>query len=112
MIERVDRPLTRRALVVDDELAQPTTAGGRSVRALVEELRARGMDVVEAMSLQDGVATVGSNAAIHIILVNWTLGKNDKRSHGHCTDLLRAVRKHNAIIPIFLMADRKRWPAR
>jgi len=107
MIERVDRPLTRRALIVDDELAEPTTAGGRNVRGLVDELRARGVDVIEALSLQDGLVTVGSNAAIHVILINWTLGKNDKRSHGHCAELLRAVRKRNAIIPIFLMADRK-----
>ena len=107
MIERTDRPRTRRALIVDDELAQPTTAGGRNVRTLADELRARGLDVLEAMSLRDGLVTVGSNAAIHIVLLNWTLGRNDKRSHGHATDLLRAVRARNAIIPIFLMADRK-----
>lgn len=107
MIEATERPRTRRALIVDDELAQPTSAGGRNVRALADELRARGTDVIEALSVKDGLATTGSNAAIHAILINWTLGKNDKRSHGHCTDLLRAVRTRNALIPIFLMADRK-----
>ncbi len=45
MIERTTRPLPRRVLMVDDELAQPATAGGRAVRALAEELRARGIEV-------------------------------------------------------------------
>ena len=34
MITHVSRPQTRRVLMVDDELANPTTAGGRAVRAL------------------------------------------------------------------------------
>ncbi|HJS56776.1 MAG TPA: alginate export family protein [Vicinamibacteria bacterium] len=38
MIEHIIRPLARRVLVVDDELGQPTTAGGRSVRALAAVL--------------------------------------------------------------------------
>ena len=61
MIERTTRPLARRVLIVDDELGQSTTAGGRSVRALAEELRARGIEVVEALSCEDGQATVVSD---------------------------------------------------
>jgi arginine decarboxylase len=107
MIERTTRPLARRVLIVDDELAQPTTAGGRSVRALAEELRARGIEVVEALSCEDGLATVVSDAAIHCVFVNWTLGLNDRSSHAEATDLLRALRARNAKVPVFLMADRK-----
>jgi arginine decarboxylase len=100
------RPLTRRVLMVDDELAQPTTAGGRAVRGLAEELRARGIEVVEAFSCEDGVANVVSDAALHCIFVNWTLGKNDRRSHEQATELLRTLRARNAKVPVFLMADR------
>jgi arginine decarboxylase len=107
MIERTARPLARRVLMVDDELAQPTTAGGRAVRALTEELRARGIEVVEAFSCEDGLATVVSDSAIHCVFVNWTLGKNDRRSHAQATELLRALRNRNAKVPVFLMADRK-----
>ena len=39
MIETSKRALVRRVLIVDDALADATTAGGRSVRALAEELR-------------------------------------------------------------------------
>ena len=63
MIERTPRPLARRTLIVDDELAQPASAGGRIVRVLANELRSRGIEVVEALSCEDGVATIVSDAA-------------------------------------------------
>src|SRR5512134_422056 len=107
MIERTSRPLPRRVLMVDDELSHPTTAGGRAVRRLVEELGARGIEVVEALSCEDGVATVVSDAAIHCVFVNWTLGSNDRQSHAEATELLRTVRARNAKVPVVLMADRK-----
>ena len=107
MITHVSRPQTRRVLMVDDELANPTTAGGRSVRALADELKARGIDVVEAYSCEDGTATVTSDSALHCVLVNWTLGHNDRRSHDQATELLRALRARNATIPVYLMADRR-----
>ena len=93
--------------MVDDELVQPTTAGGRAVRALADELRARGIEVVEAYSCDDGLAVVGSDSAIHCVLVNWTLGDNDKRSHDQATELLRSLRARNATVPVYLMADRR-----
>jgi len=101
------RPLTRRVLIVDDELAVATTAGGRAVRTLAAELRGRGIEVVEALSFEDGLANVVSDAALHCLFINWTLGKNDQRTHATATDLLRTVRERNAKIPIFLMADRR-----
>ena len=45
--------------------------------------------------------------SIHCILLNWTQGRNDGGAHKKATDLLRAVRKRNAKLPIFLMASRK-----
>ena len=93
------RPLTRRVLMVDDELAQPTTAGGRAVRGLAEELRARGIEVVEAFSCEDGVANVVSDAGLHCIFVNWTLGKNDRRSHEQATELLNGIMRPGNVIP-------------
>ncbi|MGH2611128.1 MAG: Orn/Lys/Arg decarboxylase N-terminal domain-containing protein, partial [Tepidiformaceae bacterium] len=71
------------------------------------ELRARGIEVIEALSHEDGRATVVSDAAIHCVFVNWTLGRNDRQSHAEATELLRTVRARNARVPVFLMADRK-----
>jgi len=93
--------------MVDDELAQATTAGGRAVHALGDELHSRGIQVVEALSCEDGMANVVSDSGFHCVFVNWTLGKNDRRSHTEATELLRALRARNAKVPVFLMADRK-----
>jgi len=103
MIQRSAKRLSMRALVVDDELPNPT-AEGRASRALVEELQARAVEVVEATSAADGMSVVLSDSAIHAILVDWTLG--DDAGHKKATELLRFVRSRNAKIPIFLMAER------
>lgn len=107
MLADTTRVFHHRLLIVDDRLAQPSTAGGRSVRALVDELRERGCQVVEALSVEDGIATASSDAGLHCIFVNWTLGRNDDQTHKQATTMLRHVRDGNARIPVFLMADRK-----
>ncbi|HVS22247.1 MAG TPA: Orn/Lys/Arg decarboxylase N-terminal domain-containing protein [Gammaproteobacteria bacterium] len=50
-----------------------------------------------------------SDAAIHCVFLNWTLGsgKNEKHTHKQATELLRVLRTRNAKVPVFLMADRK-----
>jgi arginine decarboxylase len=106
MIESGTRAVARRVLMVDDELQGSATAGSRAVRALADDMRARRLEVIEAFSYEDGLATVTSDAAIHGIFVNWSLGSDDKKSHKKATDLLRTIRKRNAKVPIFLMADR------
>jgi len=100
-------PLARQVLIVDSGLAEPNSAAARSVRALEAELRARNIQVLEALSYEDGLATVVSDAGIHCILLNWTQGSNDSGSHAQATELLHAVRARNAKVPIFLMASRK-----
>src|SRR5436853_6450310 len=109
MLGRTTKPLARRALLIDDELTSPASAGGRAVRALADELSARGVEVVEALSCEDGLANVTSDAALHAVLLNWTLGGDGDggRSHAQATELLRALRRRDARVPIFLLADRK-----
>jgi arginine decarboxylase len=106
MMAATTRVLHRRVLIIDDTARSAGTAAGRSVRALADELRERNCEVIEALSLEDGVATIVSDAALHCIFVNWTLGQNDSKSHEQAAALLRKVRERNERVPIFLMADR------
>jgi arginine decarboxylase len=64
-------------------------------------LRARSIEVVEATSLEDGMATMASDSGIHCMLLNWNQAHDDKKAYAQATDLLRAVRKRNAKLPIF-----------
>jgi arginine decarboxylase len=98
-------PLVRQVLIVDSELAEGTSIAARSVRALADELTERGLRVTEAGSCEDGVAA--ADASIHCMLLNWTQGRNDVSAHKNATELLRAVRKRNTKLPIFLMGSRK-----
>ena len=99
--------VVRRALIVDSGLAEAGSVATRRVRALISELNARKIEIIEALSCDDGRAVIESDSGIHCILLNWTQGDNDGNTHEQATELLRAVRARNANIPIFLMASRK-----
>jgi arginine decarboxylase len=103
MIQRSIKRQSLRALLVDDELTSPT-AEGRAVRTLVQELKDRSVDVVEAASAEDGLSVIISDSAIHAILIDWTLG--DDKNHARALRLIRFVRERNNKIPIFLMSER------
>ena len=103
MIQRSIKRLSMRALVVDDELGT-ATAEGRAVRALVQELQGRAIEVVEATSAEDGTSVITSDSAIHAVLIDWTLG--DDKDHERARAFIEFVRSRNDKIPIFLMAER------
>jgi arginine decarboxylase len=103
VIQRSIKRLSLRALVVDDELGTPT-AEGRAAHALIQELKGRAIEVVEATSAEDGTSVIVSDSAIHAVLLDWTLG--DDKGHARARQLLEFVRSRNDKIPVFLMAER------
>ena len=64
MLEGKFAPLRMRVLIVDDELRHET-AEGRAARALVADLEARSVDVVQATSAADGMGVVTSEPWNH-----------------------------------------------
>ena len=104
MIERKTSRLSMRCLVVDDDELGDATAEGRAVRTLVKELKGRAVEVVEAGSADDGTSVIASDSAIHAVLIDWTLGKDD--DHERARAFLTFLRSRNDKIPIFLMAER------
>ena len=103
MIQRNIKRIPFRALIVDDELGQ-ASAEGRASRALVDELKSRAIEVVEAASAEDGTSSMISDTAIHVVLVDWTLGGD--KNHARARAFIEFVRSRNDKIPIFLMAER------
>ena len=103
MIERSIKRWSMRALIVDDELGTPT-AEGRAAGALVEEMKGRAIEVIEATSAEDGMSVITSDSGIHAVLLDWTLG--DDKDHARARALLEYVRSRNDKIPIFLLAER------
>jgi len=103
MIQRSTKRISMRALMVDDELGTATTEG-RAARALVQEMQGRAIEVVEAISADDGISVVTSDSAIHVVLLDWNLGHDEQ--HKRARAFLDFVRSRNDKIPIFLMAER------
>lgn len=106
MIGRTSKLMKRRALVIDDSLADAGNAGGRAARDLVTELSRIDIEVVEALTHEDGEAVATSDATIDCVFVDWNLGRDDAESHARAAGLLRSIRARNETLPIFLMADR------
>jgi arginine/lysine/ornithine decarboxylase len=73
---------------------------------MVRAMELRNLDVVQAYSAADGMTAVTSDAAIHAVLMDWTLGDDDA-SHKKAKALLDYIRERNDRIPVFLMAERR-----
>ena len=106
MIERSSKLLRHRVLIVDETLADPSSAGGHVIRDLVGEFEARGVEVVRASTLADGEAIVTTDASIDCMFVHWNTGSAHSPGKGPVLDLLRTIRARNASVPIFLMSER------
>jgi arginine decarboxylase len=108
MLTPTTGPLRPRVLVVDDELAKLETALGRAVESLAAALEARNIDVLKAISFEDGQAIVVSDASLRAVLLDWNLGMNSGGSHAQATALLHKFRERHETAPVFLIADRER----
>ena len=106
MIERRIKRIHFKALIVDDELGQ-STAGGRALKTLIEELSEWEIEVVEAKSVEDGMSVLVSDAALHCILLDWDLGEGDAKNHTRALALVNLIRSRDDKVPIFLMAERE-----
>jgi arginine decarboxylase len=107
MINHSNRPFRPRALVVDDALAKLDTSLGRATAGLARALEERGVDVVRALSFEDGRATVVADASIQAVLLNWDLGGDDEGSHRQATALLEKLRERHGEAPVFLLGSRE-----
>jgi arginine decarboxylase len=106
MLTDVSGPLLSRVLIVDDCLAKPDTALGRAVESLAISLEARNVEVVRALSLEDGQSIVGFDASLRCVLLNWNLGADRATTHDHATALLHKLRERLENAPVFLLAER------
>ncbi len=108
MLNPTSSPLRQRVLIVDDELAKLETALGRAAEGLALALEGRNVDVVRALSFEDGLAIVGTDASLRAVLLDWNLGQNTEGTHAQATALLHKLRERQGAIPVFLLAERER----
>lgn len=91
------------ALVVSDEVRQPTAAG-RATRDLITDLESRGVNVLSAVSAEDAAAIVLSNPRVQAVILDWDLHRDHE--HLKAASLLATVRRQNTAVPVFVLAER------
>lgn len=107
MIERRSKILRHRVLLIEDDL-EVSSAAGRAALMLKSELELNDIDVVCAPSEADGRGLFLSDAGLHGILLDWTIGNDATDPHAAATRLIQFIRSRNEKIPIFLLTDRER----
>jgi arginine decarboxylase len=112
MIVTGQQPIKSKVLIIEDGLANPTSAIGRSARALAAELANRDVIVIEAISYEDGLATIVGDASIHAVLLDWDLDGNAPNGERAAVDLLTQLHERHERIPVFLMASSNRATSR
>lgn len=108
-------PTPERSLKVVNDGLGDETAAGRATRSLVDHLRADNTQVITATGLEDAEQIVASTSSLSCLLVDWDVHHQPVEDPGwgvtaatvtRTESLVRLVRKRNAAVPIFLLADR------
>src|SRR5512144_3057240 len=94
----------RGVLVIDHKLTQPDVPA--CLRLLASDLRAHGLEVVEASSCEEGMARYASSPGIHCVLFDWALD-SDPASPGQGTRLLRALAERIPRTPAFVLLQHR-----
>lgn len=97
-------PVKSKVLIIDESLLDLESAAGRGANALVDQLRASDLVVVEAISEEDGLANIVSDASIHAVMVNFELAGENAAGEPIAVDLLRELNSRHDNIPVFLLA--------
>lgn len=96
--------LRYRLLLVDDGL-EVSSASGHAIFTLRSELELNDIDVLRAFDITDGRRLFLSDAGLHGVLINWTLGNKLTHPHTAATELISFIRSRNEKIPVFLLID-------
>ena len=108
MLERRNQRQKFRVLLAHAQAGSLDSAGGRACRTLAEEFADRNIETVMASALEDARATIVSDAAIHAMLIDWSLPDDSGKSQNNdaAISLITLIRSRNENVPIFLLTER------
>src|ERR1700748_1414422 len=96
----------RWVLLIASELGGTDSVSDRAMERLVNAVREEGYEVVRTSTPQDGLSLVMSDPSHSSILLDWDLEGANQFDERAALQILRAVRRRNKKIPVFLIADR------
>ncbi len=96
----------RWVLLIASEVGGTDSVSDRAMERLVDAIGEEGYEVVRTSTPDDGLSLVTSDPSHSAILLDWDLEGEDQFDERAALMILRAVRRRNKKIPIFLIADR------
>jgi arginine decarboxylase len=96
----------RWVLLIASEVGGTDSVSDRAMERLVEAIGEEGYEVVRTSTPDDGLSLVTSEPSYSAILLDWDLEGEGEFAESAALKILRAVRRRNKKIPIFLIADR------
>jgi arginine decarboxylase len=93
-------------LLIASEVGNTDSVSDRAMQRLVDAISKEGYEVVRTATPEDGLSLVKSDPSHSAILLDWDLEGEDQFAESAALRIIRAVRRRNKKVPIFLIADR------
>jgi len=93
-------------LLIASEVGNTDSVSDRAMERLVDAISKEGYEVVRTTTPEDGLSLVKSDPSHSAILLDWDLEGEDQFAESAALRIIRAVRRRNKKVPIFLIADR------
>src|ERR1700684_39929 len=96
----------RWVLLIASELGGTNSVSDRAMDRLCGAITEEGYEVIRTSTPEDGLSMVQSDPSYSAILLDWDLEQEHQFDERAALKIIRAVRRRNKKIPIFLIADR------
>ena len=96
----------RWVLLIASEVGGTDSVADRAMERLVVAIQEEGYRVVRTVTPEDGLSLVKSDPSQSAVLLDWDLAENNQFDERAALRIVRAVRRRNKKLPIFLIADR------
>jgi arginine decarboxylase len=96
----------RWVLLIASEVGGTDSVSDRAMERLVDAISKEGYEVVRTSTPEDGLSLVKSDPSHSAILLDWDLAGEHQFDERAALRIIRAVRRRNKKVPIFLIADR------
>ena len=96
----------RWVLLIASEVGGTDSVSDRAMERLVGAISKEGYEVVRTSTPEDGLSLVKSDPSHSAILLDWDLAGEHQFDERAALRIIRAVRRRNKKVPIFLIADR------
>ncbi len=93
-------------LLIASEVGGTDSVSDRAMERLVDAISKEGYEVVRTSTPEDGLSLVKSDPSFSAILLDWDLAGEHQFDERAALKIIRAVRRRNGKVPIFLIADR------